>query len=213
MSARQQAGQLRAIFVKNLKKSRVKAAMAQTLINNGQVASGTLVRAVLAISESKSFRITYKINREFDVIYDAYILGYDGGRLTLNNLIKLPYAQSVDTVLGRERSGMAPSVQAIEQWISKKLSNGTWKGGNMYIVNRGGKSYSYSLTNLKYRRKLAFVIARSIKRRGYLETRSPYLTEGGLRLELAVLETKNEFELIWGNQLAQILGNKIAALF
>ena len=213
MSARQQAGQLRAIFVKNLKKSRVKAAMAQTLINNGQVASGTLVRAIMAINESRMFRLSYKINKEFDVIYDAYILGYDGNEISTNNFLKLPYAKSVDTVLGRERTAMSPSIQAIEKWISQKLSNGTWRGGNMYIVNRGGKSYSYSLSNFKYRTKLAFVIARSIKRRGYLKTRSPYLTEGSLRLEWAFLDTKNQFELLWADQLEQIVGNKIAALF
>lgn len=213
MSARQQAGQLRAIFVRNLKKSRIKAAMAQTLTQNGQVASGTLVKAILAINENRAFRLTYKINKEFDVIYDAFIIGFDGGPLTVNNLINLAYAKSVDTVLGRERTGMSPSIQAIESWISLKLKNGTWKGGNMYIMRRGGKTYSYSLSNFKYRRKLAFVIARSIERRGYLKTRSPYLTEGNLRLELAYLETKNEFDALWENQLAQILGNKITALF
>ena len=43
MSARKQAGQLRAILARNFKKSRVKEAMAQTLTKNGQVASGNLV--------------------------------------------------------------------------------------------------------------------------------------------------------------------------
>ena len=213
MSARQQAGQLKAILAKNVKKSRVKAAMAQTLINNGQVASGALVRAIISINENRVFRISYKINKEFDVIYDVFILGNDRGRISAQKLIESKYAGRIDTVAGKDPTSMSPPISAIDVWISQKLKNGTWKGGNMYITKRGEKTYSYPLSNPKYRKKLAYIIARGIKNRGYLKNRSPYLTEGNLRLELAYFDSKREFEALWSDQLANILDNKITALF
>lgn len=207
MSAQQQAGQLRAILIKNFKRSRVREAMVETLRKNGQVASGNLERAILSIPDSRAFRISYKINKEFDVIYDVQVF------YRLENTIDVPYATRVDTVLGREPVRMKPSISAIEKWISQKLSNGTWRGGNMYIMRRGGKTYSYPLSNFKYRTRLAYIIAKGIEDRGYLKTRSPYLTEGKLRQELAFLDAKNEFEFLWEEQLSVILGNKITALF
>ena len=207
MSAKKQAGQLRAILARNFKKSRVKEAMAQTLTKNGQVASGNLVGKILSMSAALAFRVSYRINKEFDVIYDVRV-SYD-----IDRAIGVPYASKVDTVLGREKSGMSPSSTAIEQWIKQKLSNGTWKGSNMYIMKKGGKTYSYPLSNFKYRSKLAYIIARGIKERGYLKNRSPFLTEGKLRQELAFLDSKNEFEALWGEELARVLGNKIQSLF
>jgi len=206
MSARQQAGQLRAILIRNFKKSRIREAMANTLQTRGQVASGNLVRAILDMNESKNLRTRYKIDKEFNVIYDVSII------YTIN-LESVPYASSVDTVFGMDESGMSPSIQAIEQWIMQKLSNGTWKGENMYIIKRGGKSYSYPLTDFKYRRKLAFVIARSIKDRGYLKNRSPYLTEGKLRYELAILDSVNEFQDIWNEAIAEKVYDKLTIIF
>lgn len=206
MSARQQAGQLRAILTRNFRKSRVKEAMAKTLTDRGQVASGNLVRKILSINESKSFRISYKINKEFDIIYDvsvSYAIDLTG----------IPYAASVDTVLGRERTGMKPSIDAISLWIRQKLSNGTWKGSNMYIKRRGNKTYRYPLSKLTYRRSLAYLIARKIGQRGYLQNRSPYLTEGRLRQELAFLDSIREFEQLWENELSLSVENKIGLLF
>ena len=206
MSARQQAGQLRAILVKNFRKSRVKEAMAKTLSDRGQVASGNLVRKILSINESKSFRISYKINKEFDVIYDVSV-SYE------IDLSGVPYAAAVDTVLGRERTGMKPPISAISIWIRQKLSNGTWKGSNMYIKRRGNKTYRYPLSKLTYRRSLAYLIARKIGERGYLQNRSPYLTEGRLRQELAFLDSIREFEQLWENELSLSVENKIGLLF
>jgi len=206
MSARQQAGQLRAILIRNFKKSRIREAMANTLQTRGQVASGNLVRAILDMNESKNLRTRYKIDKEFNVIYDVSII------YTIN-LESVPYASSVDTVFGMDESGMSPSIQAIEQWIMQKLSNGTWKGENMYIIKRGGKSYSYPLTDFKYRRKLAFVIARSIKERGYLKNRSPYLTEGKLIYELAIISSINEFQDIWNEAIAEKVYDKLTIIF
>jgi hypothetical protein len=206
MSARQQAGQLRAILIRNFKKSRIREAMANTLQERGQVASGNLIQAILDRNESKNTSIRYKIDNKFDAIYDVQIV------YTID-LSSAPYATAVDTVLGRDASGMSPSIQAIEQWIMQKLSNGTWKGENMYIIKRGGKSYSYPLTDFKYRRKLAFVIARSIKDRGYLKNRSPYLTEGKLRYELAILDSVNEFQDIWNEAIAEKVYDKLTIIF
>jgi hypothetical protein len=206
MSARQQAGELRAILIRNFKKSRIREAMANTLKERGQVASGNLTRAILDKNESKNTSIRYKIDREFDSIYDVNIT------YTID-LESAPYASAVDTVLGRESSGMAPSIQAIDNWIVQKLSNGTWKGGNMYIIKRGEKSYSYPLTDFRYRRKLAFVIARSIKDRGYLKNRSPYITEGKLRYELAILDSVNEFQDIWNEAIAEKVYDKLTIIF
>lgn len=207
MSARQQAGQLRAILTKNFKRSRVREAMVQTLRKNGQIASGNLENSILSISEARAFRLSYKINQEFNVIYDVRVF------YQLEDTIGVPYATRVDTVLGRKPTPMKPSYSAIEGWILQKLSNGTWKGGNMYIMRRGGKTYSYPLSNFKYRTRLAYIIAKGIRERGYLKNRSPYLTEGKLRQELAFLDAKNEFEALWEEQLSLILGNKITALF
>lgn len=207
MSARQQAGQLRAILTKNFRRSRVREAMVETLRKNGQVASGRLEKSISSISDAKAFRLSYKINKEFDIIYDIQVF------YRLEETIGVPYATRVDTVLGREPVNMKPSVSAIEKWILQKLSNGTWRGGNMYIMRRGGKTYSYPLSNFKYRTRLAYIIAKGIGDRGFLKTRSPYLTEGKLRQELAFLDAKNEFERLWEQQLSVILGNKITALF
>lgn len=207
MSARQQAGQLRAILTKNFKRSRVREAMVQTLRNNGQIASGALEKSILSISESRAFKLSYKINQEFDIIYDVQV------SYQLEDTLGVPYATRVDTVLGREPARMKPSINAIERWILQKMSNGTWRGGNMYIMRRGNKTYSYPLSDFKYRKRLAYIIAKSIEDRGYLKTRSPYLTEGKLRQELAFLDAKNEFEALWEQELSLILGNKITALF
>lgn len=206
MSARQQAGQLRAILTKNFRKSRVKEAMAKTLSDRGQVASGNLVRKILSINESKSFKISYKINKEFDIIYDVSV-SYE------IDLSGVPYAAAVDTVLGREKTGMNPPIDAISLWIKQKLSNGTWKGSNMYIKRRGNKTYRYPLSKLTYRRSLAYLIARKIGQRGYLQNRSPYLTEGRLRQELAFLDSIREFEQLWENELSLSVENKIGLLF
>jgi len=206
MSARQQAGQLRAILTRNFRKSRVKEAMAKTLSDRGQIASGNLVRKILSINEAKSFRISYKINKEFDVIYDISV-SYE------IDLAGVPYAAAVDTVLGREKTNMSPSISAISIWIQQKLSNGTWKGSNMYIKRRGNKTYTYPLSKLSYRRNLAYLIARKIKQRGYLQNRSPYLTEGKLRQELAFLDSIREFEQLWENELSVSVENKVGLLF
>ena len=206
MSARQQAGQLRAILIRNFKRSRIREAMANTLQERGQVASGNLIRTILENDDSRNTSIKYNIDSEFDAIYNVRIV------YTID-LADAPYATAVDTVLGRDSSGMAPSIQAIEQWISQKLSNGTWRGGNMYIIRRGGKSYSYPLSRFKYRTKLAFVIARSIKNRGYLKNRSPYLTEANLRYELAILDSVNEFQSIWEDQVIDKVYDKLTLIF
>lgn len=206
MSARKQAGQLRATLTKNFRKSGVKEAMAKTLTERGQVASGNLVRKILSVNEAKSFRISYKINKEFDVIYNVSV-SYS------IDLTGIPYAASVDTVLGRKRTRMKPSIDAISLWIRQKLSNGTWKGSNMYINRRGDKVYRYPLSNLTYRRSLAYLIARKIGKRGYLKNRSPYLTGGRLRQELAFLDSIREFEQLWENELSLSVENKIGLLF
>ena len=196
LTARQQAGRLRAILVRNFRTLRVKEKMANVLRSNGQVASGNLINTILSKDESKSLRIRYKIDREFNVAYDVsitYTIDLQGA----------PYAQTVDTVLGKDKRNLSPTTSAIEQWISQKLSNGTWRGDNMYIINSGGKTYSYPLTERRYRNKLAYLIARSIKKRGYLQNRSPYLTIGELNYELAILQSVNEFELLWEDDTAE----------
>lgn len=206
MSARQQAAQLKTILVKNFKKSRIREAMVQTLESKGQIASGNLKDTILRSSDFNLTTVNYKIDSNLDAIYDVRITY----RLDLSDA---PYARAVDTVEGRDSSGLSPSISAIEQWISQKLSNGTWRGGNMYIIRRKGKNYSYSLNDFRYRRRLAFVIARSIKDRGYLKTRSPYLTEGKLRYELAMLDSINEFMVIWEDDVALAVSDKLISLF
>lgn len=206
MSARLQAGQLKSILAKNFKRLRVREAMVQTLESNGQIASGNLRNEILRTSDYKRTSIRYKIDPKLDVIYNvsiSYTIDFPNA----------PYARAVDTIEGKKVSGMRPSVSAIEQWISQKLSNGTWKGGNMYIIRRDGKNYSYPLSDFKYRKKLAYVIAKSIKERGYLKTRSPYLAQGKLLYELAFLESINEFETIWENDVFGIIENKLTLLF
>lgn len=206
MSARRQAGQLKSILAKNFKRLRVREAMVQTLESRGQIASGNLRSEILKTSDYKRTVIRYKIDAKLDVIYNvsiSYIIDFEGA----------PYARAVDTIEGKKVSGMRPSISAIEQWITQKLSNGTWKGSNMYIIRRNGKNYSYPLSDFRYRKRLAYVIARSIKDRGYLKTRSPYLAQGKLLYELAFLESINQFETIWENDVFGTIENKLTLLF
>ena len=65
MSARKQAGQLRAILARNFKKSRVREAAANVLKQRGQVASGNLISAILRKKEEQMFSISFKIDNIF----------------------------------------------------------------------------------------------------------------------------------------------------
>jgi hypothetical protein len=211
VSARQQAGQLRSILARNFKKSRVREAAANILKQRGQVASGNLISQILKKKEEQMFSISFKIDSEFDVIYNVDIT-YDLGR------IESDYYKQVDTVLGRSPSGMAPSYQKIYRWIGQKLRNGTWKGPASYTMTRtrkGGKkkTYTYPLSKLVYRKALAFVIARSIGERGSLKNRSPFITESKIRIDLAIAQSEQEFAERWPFDYLTNLEDKLTLLF
>ena len=210
MSARKQAGQLRSILARNFKKSRVREAAANVLKQRGQVASGNLIDAILKKKEEQMFSISYKIDNEFDVIYNVQIT-YDLGR------IENEYYQKVDTVLGRDNSGMRPSYQKIYKWIGQKLRNGTWKGAAVYTMKRTRrgktKTYTYTLSKLIYRKALAFAIARSIGERGALKNRSPFITEARIRIDLALVESEQEFAELWPFDYLTNLERKLTLLF
>jgi hypothetical protein len=210
VSARQQAGQLRSILARNLKKSRVREAAANVLKQRGQVASGNLIASILKKREEQMFSISFKIDKEFDVIYDVRIV-YDLSR------IDNPYYQQVDTVLGAAKTGMRPSYQAILKWITTKLRNGTWKGSTTYTLKRTrrGKTSTntYSISKLVYRKALAFAIARSIGERGNLKNRSPFITEAKIRIELALLDSESEFVEIWPDVFLNNLERKLTVIF
>lgn len=157
------------------------------------------------------FSISFKIDSEFDVIYNVDIT-YDLGR------IESDYYKQVDTVLGRSPSGMAPSHQKIYRWIGQKLRNGTWKGPASYTMTRtrkGGKkkTYTYPLSKLVYRKALAFVIARSIGERGSLKNRSPFITESKIRIDLAIAQSEQEFAERWPFDYLTNLEDKLTLLF
>lgn len=212
MSARQQAGQLRSILARNFKKSRVREAAANVLKQRGQVASGNLIASILKKREEQMFSISFKIDKEFDVIYDISIT-YDFDR------IDVPYYRRLDRVLGREKASpnMSVSTAAIEKWILRKLRNGTWKGSTTYELTRTrrGKTTtrSYPISKLVYRRALAFVIARTINEDQILENRSPYITIARVRVRKSIDSAEKEFYEIWENDFAINIERKLTVIF
>jgi hypothetical protein len=210
VSARQQAGQLRSILARNFKKSKVREAAANVLKQRGQVSTGNLVNSILRKKEEQMFSISFKIDKEFDVICDVRVV-YDFSR------IDNEYYQQVDTVLGAAKTNMSPSYQVILKWITNKLRNGTWKGATTYTMRRTrrGKTSTntYSISKLVYRKALAFAIARSIGERGNLKNRSPFITEARIRIELALLDSESEFVEIWPEAFLNNLERKLTVIF
>ena len=210
MSARRQAGQLRSIIARNLKQERVKEAAADVLRRNKQISTGNLIDSILKKKDEQMFSISYKINKEFDIIYDVSIT-YDFDR------IGVPYYRRVDTVLGREKASpsMRVSTGAIEKWINNKITNGTWSGPKTYSLTRTrgteSETKEYPLSKLVYRRALAFVIARKINEDQFLEKRSPYITIARVKVIRAIKKAENEFYEYWGSDSINKIEIKIAS--
>jgi len=212
MSARQQAGQLRSILARNLKQEGVRESAVEVLKRNKQISTGNLIDSILRKKDEQMFSISFKIDKEFDIIYDVSIT-YDFDK------IGVPYYKRVDTVLGREKASpnMKVSTGAIEKWIDRKITNGTWRGPKTYTLTRtrgtSKESKEYSLSKLVYRRALAFVIARKINQDQTLDTRSPYITIARVKVIRAINKAEKEFYAFWENEFATNLGQKLTLLF
>jgi hypothetical protein len=208
MSARQQAGQLRSILARNLRKEGVRESAVDVLKRAGQISTGNLITAILSKKDEQLFSVSYKIDKGIDSIYDVSIT-YDFDR------IGVPYYKRVDRVLGRERAqpNMKVSTGAIEKWINNKISNGTWKGPKTYSLTRtrgqAKETKEYSLSKLVYRRALAFAIARKINEDQVLETRSPYLTIARVKVIRAIQKAEKEFYDFWEDSLSSTIEQKI----
>lgn len=227
MSARQQGGRLRAIAVRKIKEANIKLAMASSVEAANNVASGRLRNFLGNLNEIKRLKISYRIDKEFDIIYDAAI-SFD---LRIKN--QIPYAEYVDEELGEQPDGLYASVPEIEKWIRVKIKNGRWRnpnGANYVVSNnyssrqdpgvvskgsRGGKSktYTYPLVghpkSKKYRTWLAILLARSINENGELQNRSNYMRTGFLLVEAAIYSAIEEFYAYWEQDSFDKIESKI----
>jgi hypothetical protein len=227
MSARQQGGRLRAIAVRKIKEVNIKMAMASSVEAANNVSSGRLKNFLATLDDIKRIKISYKINKDFDIIYDAAI-SFD-----LRIKDQIPYAEYVDEELGEQPDGLYASVPEIEKWIRVKIKNGRWKNANgaNYVVNnnyssrldpgvvskgsRGGKSktYTYPLVghpkSKKYRTWLAIVLAKSINQNGELQNRSNYMRTGFLLVEAALYSAIEEFYEYWEQDSFDKIGSVI----
>ena len=124
MSARRQGGQLRAILVRKLRSSGLNEAMVDILQKNNQVYTGTLSQAILRRDLGKNLRISYKINKDIDIIENVVVR-------FVNRVSEPSYAGRVEKTLGAVKDkNINVSARAIESWIFAKVKNGTWKNEN-----------------------------------------------------------------------------------
>jgi hypothetical protein len=216
MSARKQGGQLRAILVRKLRSSGLSEEMVSILQKGNQVYTGTLSQSILKRDLAKSLSISYKINKEIDIIENVVV--------TFVNRVSEPnYAPLVDKTLGAfPTQKIDVSAREIESWIFAKVKNGTWSNQNganykkTVKSNRGDeKTYLYPLSNKKARASLAFVIARSINKKQTLKNRSPFLVNPiiNLRAEFAILSGLEEFNQLWLQDLGVESIKKVISLF
>jgi len=231
MSARRQGGQLRAILLRKLRSSGLNEAMVNALNRNNQYYTGKLSEAILSRDFSKDLSISYSINNDMDVIENVSV--------TFFNRLRTPsYAELVDSRAGENPTQEVYADAAkIEKWIYAKVNNGNWKSkfGNNYVANnnystrrekasvnkgiRGGKSKTYlyplvgSPKSKKYRKSLAFLIARSINQNQQLKNRSPYFASGNIVAEFAILSALEEFNQIWLQDLGASSINKVISIF
>ena len=124
MSARKQGGQLRAILVRKLRSSGLSEEMVSILQKGNQVYTGTLSQSILKRDLAKSLSISYKINKEIDIIENVVV--------TFVNRVSEPnYAPLVDKTLGAfPTQKIDVSAREIESWIFAKVKNGTWSKQN-----------------------------------------------------------------------------------
>lgn len=212
MSARRQGGQLRAILVRKLRSSGLNEAMVDILQKNNQVYTGTLSQAILRRDLAKNLSISYKINKDIDIIENVVVR-------FVNRVSEPSYAGRVEATLGAVKDkNINVSARAIESWIFAKVKNGTWKnenGANYKKGNGRGSTYLYPLSNKKARASLAFVIARSINKKQILKNRSPFLVNPSinLRAEFAILSGLEEFNGLWLQDLGVESINKVISIF
>ena len=212
MSARRQGGQLRAILIRKLRSSGLNEAMVDILQKNNQVYTGTLSQAILRRDLAKNLSISYKINKDIDIIENVVVR-------FVNKVSEPSYAGRVEKTLGAVKDkNINVSARAIESWIFAKVKNGTWKnenGANYKKSNGRGSTYFYPLSNKKARASLAFVIARSINRKQILKKRSPFLVNPriNLRAEFAILSGLKEFNELWLQDLGVESINKVISIF
>ena len=215
MSARSQAGKFNAILRRKIKQANFRNVMVDTLNRRGQKASGSLAKKILELTDKDVVRFKYTENKDFNCVEEVTVF------YKIN--VDSPYADSVDSVRGAKKTNMSPPRERIVKWISKKLSNGTWNSpyGKNYArfkVNKSGqkKIYLYPLQgspkSVKYRKRLAFLIQRSIEKDGKLKNRSPYISAGNIQLELAILSAQEEFRGLWVQELAQNVVFKVVNL-
>jgi hypothetical protein len=212
MSARRQGGQLRAILIRKLRSSGLNEAMVDILQKNNQVYTGTLSQAILRRDLAKNLSISYKINKDIDIIENVVVR-------FVNKVSEPSYAGRVEKTLGAVKDkNINVSARAIESWIFAKVKNGTWKnenGPNYKKSNGKGQTYLYPLSNKKARASLAFVIARSINKKQILKNRSPFLVNPtiNLRAEFAILSGLEEFNGLWLQDLGVESINKVISIF
>lgn len=217
MSPQQQAGILRSLVVKKLKQARVRETMADTLKRTRTISTGRLLSTVLSKDVTKLVKLNYSIDKESGLIYNVIVRynrglnGWDGGDTDPE------YALAVDSVYGAGPIPMRPPRSKITQWIYRKLKNGTWDGPPYYRVTRktkyGSKTYTYPLTDGRYRKKLAYLIQRSIINRQELAVRSPYITAGDLQVEFAILAAIEEFALVYEDNIANRVETVLESIF
>lgn len=215
MSARAQASSFAAILRRTINQSKFRQVMADSLTRNGQRSSGTLPEKIKELQSSDVVRFKYTENKEFECIENLTVFY----RIDIDT----PYADAVDTVRGNQTTNMAPPRERIVKWISNKLRNGTWDSpyGKNYAVFKRLKSgrervYLYPLQgspkSVKYKKRLAFLIQRSITENGKLKNRSPYISAGNIQLEFAILSAQEQFQARWTEELVENIVFKVVNL-
>lgn len=209
MSARKQAGRLRAIIARRLRAVRVADAMADALIANDNVVTGNLVDAILSTDTNRVFNISYRIDKRYDMML------LDSIYIDLTR-----YLSSADygRYLYDEYDGEYQEVNQgdIAWWIEQKIQTPYWNSiyGTDFFVKSKGKGYFYPLSDPKYRDALAFLITRGLKERdGRPKRQTDFFQEALLSAEAAIIEAKEDFYDEWSIELVNNIDEDINTIF
>ena len=212
ISSQKQAGQLRAILVKNIKSAGVKDRIAQSLASNGNIGTPRtgLYYQVRSIKEDRAIRVYgSRIEKETGLIHNIKV------EYNLN----LPYyAGKIDTIESKSMNLSKTSGWEIEDWIDRKPAN-TWKKYPVYyskVRSKSGKVYIYKrdvVNNPSYRSAVAFLIWRSIVQNNSIKNKTSYISKASINFDFAVLKSAEEFNELWSIDLYSEIESNLNTLF
>jgi hypothetical protein len=170
LSKQKQIGQLRKAILTAMREYGLKRTLINTARSSNHIASGKFISLLRKADDDVfSVRNTSFSNEglleTFSIIFDLKaMLGEE----------YFYYFETLDDEITVNRDWrMNPGASRINRWITRKISNGTWKGST--TVFSGGRTLD--LYNEKNRMRLAYAIAKTIKSNDYIQSTGGYSYE------------------------------------